>query len=153
MRHGWVVIVLLALCLAACGSGPPVRLFPPELSIAEARYDDAAGSFRLRLRSFSTVPIRVTRVSGHLELGPESLRVPISLTPDLLIAATSVELLEVKFDGQPAVLELLRQSTAERRSVSYRIEAEVESSEPRSRFEIEYRSSLAPAPGLPGVLR
>lgn len=153
MRHGWVLIVLFTLCLAACGGGPRVRLFPPELSIAEARFDETSGSFRLRLRSFSTVPVRVARVSGHLELGPDALRVPISLTPDMQIAATSVELLDVRFDNQPEVLDLLRQSTAERRAVSYRIEAEVETSEPRSRFEIEYRSSLAPAPGLPGVLR
>lgn len=153
MRHGWVLIVLLALGLAACGSGPRVRVFPPELSIAETRYDDASGSIQLRMRSFSTVPVRVDRISGHVAFGTGALRVPITLSPNLQIAATSVELLEVRFNDHPELLELLRTATAERRAVSYRIEALVETSEPRSRFEVEYRSSLAPAPGLPGVLR
>ncbi|MCK7593688.1 hypothetical protein [Pseudomarimonas salicorniae] len=153
MRRGWLLLVVLSLMLAGCGSGPPVRLFPPELSLAELRYDDQGAVAVLRLRSFSTVPVRVKRVSGHLELGPAGLRVPVALQPDLLVAATSVELLEVAFNPDAEQRALLESTTANRRALDYRIEAEVASSEPQTRFEIEYSSSLAPAPGLPGVLR
>jgi hypothetical protein len=153
MRRGWLVGWLMILFLAGCSSGPPVRLFPPELSLAELRFDAGGAVAVLRLRSFSTVPMRLQQISGYLEFGNSALRVPVSLQPDLQIAATSVELLEVAFQPEPALRALLVAATAERRAVDYRIEADVASSEPQRRFEIEYRSSLAPAPGLPGVLR
>ena len=153
MRLSGLLMVLLAGLVAGCSSGPPVRLFPPELSLAELRFDDAGAVAVLRLRSFSTVALRVARVDGHLELGPRGARVPLNLQPDLYIAATSVELLEVRFQPEAELRALLQSSVTERRALDYRIEAEVVSSEPVTRFEISYRSSLAPAPGLPGVLR
>jgi hypothetical protein len=153
MQRGWLVVILLGLTLAGCSSAPPVRLFPPELSLAELRYDADGAVAVLRLRSFATIGMQVSSLRGQLMLGPAGLRVPLELSPDLQIAATSVELLEVAFEPEPELRRWLDERMALRRVVDYRIEAEVSSSEPAARFEIEYRSSLAAAPGLPGVLR
>jgi hypothetical protein len=153
MQRRWLLVVLLGLMLAGCSSAPPVRLFPPELSLAELRYDANGAVAVLRLRSFATVGMQVSSLRGQLMLGPSGLKVPLNLTPDLQIAATSVELLEVDFEPEPELRRWLDERMALRRVVDYRIEAEVGSSEPPTRFDIEYRSSLAPAPGLPGVLR
>lgn len=155
MRHGWLVwMAMAALLLAGCGSGPKVRLFPPELSLKELRHEsDGDAVAVLRLRSFSTVAVRIDRISGHLEFGRNGERIPLALEPRLQVAATSVELLDVVFTPDPALRQRLERAVASREALDYRIEAEVSGSEPRIRFEIEYRSSLAPAPGLPGVFR
>lgn len=153
MRGAGLLWMLLGLLLAGCGSGPPVRLFPPELSLAELRLDGAGAVAVLRLRSFATVGMQISRVEGDLQFGADGQSVALSLQPGLQVAATSAELLEVAFQPDPALRRLIESRLAERRALEYRIAAEVASSEPSTRFEIEYRSSLAPAPGLPGVLR
>ena len=153
MQRGWLLVMLMTLALVGCGSSPPVRLFPPELSLAELRLEADGAVAVLRLRSFATVGMRVSSVQGQLLFGPQGERVDLSLQPGLQVAATSVELLEVRFQPDSALRALVETSIAQRRALDYRIDAQVASSEPATRFEIEYRSSLAPAPGLPGVLR
>ena len=51
-------LVVLSL-LAGCRGGPPVRVFPPELSVQELRTaGDGEWTVVLRLRNFSTLPMR-----------------------------------------------------------------------------------------------
>lgn len=152
MRRGWLLGIIVALILGGCAGGSPVRLFPPGLSVAEIRLDPERVVALLRLRSYATVPLRVSEVRGTLWLG-DAQGIPIDLRPDLVVAANSTEPIELSFTPPADLREHLRQRIEQRRAVDYRIEARVRSSDPATRFDVEYRSTLAPAPGLPGVLR
>jgi hypothetical protein len=146
-----LALVLLGL-LAGCGGGQPVRVFPPELSVQELRTaGDGEWTVVLRLRNFSTVPMRFAAVRGQLRLGDEALA--IDAAPNLSIAANSVDPFEVRFSPGAGLRARVAEVLAQRRSLRYAFDGTVASSEPQRRFEVRYESLLSPVPGLDGLLR
>lgn len=144
-------LVVLSL-LAGCRGGPPVRVFPPELSVQELRTaGDGEWTVVLRLRNFSTLPMRFSEVAGTLRLGDEN--VAISATPNIEIAANSVDPVEVRFTAQAPLRARVAEVLSKRHSLRYSFEGTVASSEPQRRFDISYQSLLSPVPGLDGLLR
>lgn len=147
-----LLLVLVAL-LAACAGGPPKRVYPPQASVQELRVQ-ADGSWRLslRIRNFSTVPMRFSRLQASFTVGGhEATR--FDFDPAVTVGPGSAELVEQVFTPDAAAGDAVKQALANRSSVAYLLSGRLASSDPRTDDPIEYPSRLDPVPGLDGVLR
>jgi len=150
--HLLLMLALVALA-AACSSGPPVRVFPPELSIQELRAGETGEwTVILRVRSFSTVPMQLSTLEGKLELG-DGPDLPFTLQASRSVAAGSVELFEYRFTPDARQRAQVERILGERARLRYSLRGQLSSSEPRRRFDFDYRSALDPVPGLGAILR
>ncbi len=148
-----VVILLLSLLLAACAGGPPKRVFPPQASVQELRVQED-GSWRLsmRIRNFSTVPMRFSRLQASFTVGGHDAA-RFDFDPGITVGPGSAELVEQVFTPGPGARDAVVQALANRRSVAYLLSGRLASSDPGTDDTIEYPSRLDPVPGLEGVLR
>ena len=63
------VVFSLCVLLAACSSGPPRRVYPPQATVQELRVQaDGQVAATLRIQNFSTVPMTFTRLQATLTL-------------------------------------------------------------------------------------
>lgn len=145
-------VVSLCLLLAACASGPPRRIFPPQATVQELRVQpDGRIAATLRIQNFSTVPMTFTRLQATLTLaGSEAARIDID--PSLTVGPGSNELVKHDFAPTPAVKTALDAAFAGSRSVRYELDGRIADSEGRD-DAFSYDSALDPVPGLTGVLR
>lgn len=151
-RIALLIVFVLVACIG-CAGGPPKRVFPPAASVQELRLDpNGQWIARLRIESFSTVPMTLARVDGSLVLG-DTAPVAIALTPTIDVAAGSVELLDLAFTPSAELRAAVQQVQERRGSLRYSLKGEIRSSEPRGRFDYDYSSALSPVPGLGDVLR
>ncbi len=148
-----VVLFVLAILLAACASGPPKRVFPPQASLQELRVrDDGQWEARIRIQNFSTVPMVFSRLEATLGIGgTEAGR--FSLDPALSVGPGSIELVTHVFTPAAGPAAAVQQALASRRAVRYQLSGRITSSEPASEHPFDYQSALDPVPGLTGVLR
>ena len=142
----------LCLLLAACSSGPPRRVYPPQATVQELRVQpDGRIAATLRIQNFSTVPMTFNRLQATLTLaGTEAARIDID--PSLTVGPGSNELVKHEFAPTPAVKAALDAAFAGSRSVRYALAGRIADSEGRD-DEFTYDSALDPVPGLTGVLR
>lgn len=147
-----LLLVLVAL-LSACAGGPPKRVYPPQASVQELRVqDDGSWRLSLRIRNFSTVPMRFSRLQASFTVGGHPAA-RFDLDPGITVGPGSAELIEQVFTPDTAARDAVKQALANRRSVAYLLSGRLASSEPRTDDPIEYPSRLDPVPGLDGVLR
>lgn len=145
-------LLALTLLLAACASGPPKRIFPPQASIQELRVDGASWQLDLRIRNFSTVALTYEHLDGELLInGQQAAR--FSLQPALTIGPGSAEILSQELQASAAAQAAVTSAIQQRQSLSYRISGRIRSADPRREHDYEFESALDPAPGLTGVLR
>jgi hypothetical protein len=146
-------VILLAITLAACASGPPKRVFPPQGSLQELRVDaDGQWVARIRVQNFSTVPMRFSRVEATLSInGEEATR--LVLSPELTVGPGSNEIFEHRFAPAAGPKAAVDQALANRRAVRYQLTGRIASSEPVTDHPFDYQSALDPVPGLAGILR
>ncbi|GAB2660547.1 hypothetical protein [Arenimonas aestuarii] len=155
MRRVTVAALLLAFValLAACAGGPPKRVYPPQASVQELRVqDDGTWRLSLRIRNFSTVPMRFSRLRASLTVGGQDA-IRFDLDPGITVGPGSAELVEQVFTPGPGARDAVTQALANRRSVAYLLSGRLASSDPGTDDAIEYPSRLDPVPGLDGVLR
>ncbi len=145
-------LTMIAL-LAACSSGPPKRIFPPQASLQELRVrDDGQWEAKIRIQNFSTVPMVFSRLEGTLSIGGvEATR--LDLDPAISVGPGSIELVSHVFTPAAGPAAAVQQALASRRAVRYQLTGRITSSEPASEHPFEYQSALDPVPGLTGVLR
>lgn len=147
-----LILVLVAL-LAACAGGPPKRVYPPQASVQELRIlDDGSWRLSLRIRNFSTVPMRFSRLQASFTVGGHDAA-RFNFDPGITVGPGSAELVEQVFVPGAAAGEAVQQALSNRRHVAYVLDGRLASSEPRTDDAIEYSSRLDPVPGLEGVLR
>ena len=61
------VVFSLCVLLAACSSGPPRRVYPPQATVQELRVQpDGQIAATLRVQNFSTVPMTFNRVQAAI---------------------------------------------------------------------------------------
>ena len=149
----FLAVFLLALLLAACASGPPKRVFPPQASLQELRVQpDGRWSASIRIQNFSTVPMRFSGFDATLAInGGEAAR--IVLDPGLSIGPGSNELVTHVFQPSAAAAAAVDTALANRRNVRYALSGRIATSEPKTDNPFDYQSGLDPVPGLAGVLR
>lgn len=146
-------IFLLVALLAACASGPPKRVFPPQASLQELRVqEDGQWLAQIRIQNFSTVPMRFSRLEATLSInGQEASRIDID--PSLGVGPGSIELVKHVFTPAAGPRAAVAQALSNRRAVRYQLTGRIASSEPVTDHPFEYQSALDPVPGLSGVLR
>jgi len=147
-------ILVLALSLAACSSGPRKRIFPPTASIQELHVT-AEGQWRvqLRIQSFSNVPHTVSALSARLRVGGMEAAT-VQLAPALTIGPQSAEVEDLILTPSPDAAARVNEALAAGRSVTYALSGTLTSTAPdKRRDDFTFEGQLWPQPGLPGVLR
>jgi hypothetical protein len=147
------LLLMMAVLLAGCASGPKKRIFPPEARLQQLQLDeDGRWQLQLRLHNYSNVPMTFTSIEAALQIGDVDAG-RMSLSPRLTIAANSVELLNAPLSLPPAASQALDQAVATGSGIGYRLSGSIVSSDPRGSHRFEFSSRLHPVPGLGGVLR
>ncbi|WP_449467044.1 NDR1/HIN1-like protein [Stenotrophomonas humi] len=155
-RPKYALITALTLALAACGGGAVKRVSEPAASIQQLTVgNDGNWDVELRLRNYSSMPMRFDSVSLAVKVGDESAGT-LSATPALSIGPESADVIKVRLQPTSSARIVVADSLAGGRSLFYELEgtlsATPEEKKQRS-FEVKSRNSLNQAPGLPGVLR
>ncbi|MGH8052541.1 MAG: LEA type 2 family protein [Stenotrophomonas sp.] len=150
------LLALTALTLTACGGGKVKRVSEPAASIQQLTVgNDGNWEVELRLRNYSSMPMRFDSVSLVIKVGDENAGT-LSATPALSIGPESADIIKVRLQPASSARIVMADSLAGGRSLFYELEGTVsatpEEKKQRS-FDIKSRSSLNQAPGLPGVLR
>ena len=112
-----LLLVLVAL-LAACAGGPPKRVYPPQASVQELRVqDDGSWKLSLRIRNFSTVPMRFSRLQARFTVGGHDAT-RFDFDPGITVGPGSAELVEQVFTPGAGAREAVHQAMASRRNTS-----------------------------------
>ncbi len=152
----WLLSIALIAVLVACTSGPVRRVSEPSARIQQlAVQADGRWSLQLRIENFSSVPMRFESVDlamtvAAADAGRVQARPGVSIGPESADVVTLI--LAPNVAGKLAVAEAL----AAGRSVDYQLTGRIGAVPEEGRlrdFQVERRSALSPAPGLPGVMR
>ena len=156
LRHAAFLlsVLILALTLAACGSGPRKRIFPPTASIQELQVqDDGQWRVQLRIQRFSNVPHTVAALSAQLRIGGAQAAT-LELAPNLTIGPQNAEIEELLLTPSGEAAARIAAALAAGRSVTYALDGTLTSTAPdKRRDDFSFEGQLWPQPGLPGVLR
>lgn len=157
MKHLSFLLLLAAVLVAACSSGPVRRISEPAASIQQLQVNaDGSWNVQLRLQNYSSIGMRFERL--RLELVADGQPAgTLEAAPELEIAGESAEVFEVAVTPDPAARMLLADVLASSRSLAYGLNGEIGAA-PSDRgkardYRISRNGRLSPVPGLPGVLR
>lgn len=149
LRGLWISL-LLTLVACASSSGQRRVISAPLLSVQEIELLDGRWIARVRLDSPSTIPMDLERLDWRLTLGigpTESGSAALGVT----LPAKAGDTLRIDLGGESSLLQLT--SLGARDSLAYRLEGELHTSSPKSRFPLRYDGQLRPTPGKPGSFR
>jgi hypothetical protein len=155
-RPQYALIALAVLALTACGGGKVKRVSEPAASIQQLTVgNDGNWDVELRLRNYSSMPMRFDSVALAVKVGDESAGT-LSATPAVSIGPESADIITVRLQPTSSARIVVADALAGGRSLFYELEGSIsvtpEDKKQRS-FEVKSRNSLNQAPGLPGVLR
>ncbi|MCD9087351.1 LEA type 2 family protein [Stenotrophomonas sp. SY1] len=155
-RPQYVLIALIALVLTACGEGKVKRVSEPAASIQQLTVgNDGNWEVELRLRNYSSMPMRFDSVALSMKTGDE-VAGTLNASPALSIGPESADVIKVRLQPASGARIVMADALAGGRSLFYELEGTVsatpEEKKQRS-FDVKTRNSLNQAPGLPGVLR
>ncbi|KAF1688159.1 hypothetical protein B1992_01720 [Pseudoxanthomonas broegbernensis] len=149
-------LALALAVLAGCGKNTR-RVSPPSVSIQQLAVQ-ANGNWvvDVRVHNFSSVSMQFHTLELAVSVD-EHAAGTLRAAPGMSIGPTSADVVKATFKPDGMARIAVADALAGRRSLAYRLEGKVsatpdEARKPRE-FEIDYRSSVNPAPGLDGVLR
>ena len=152
-----VVATLIAMLLAACGSGGPVRrVSEPAASIQQLTVRaDGRWDVQLRLNNFSSMAMRFG--DARLDIAFDGTAVArIEANPGFEVGPESADVFTTTLVPLPEGRARVATALADGRGVSYALTGTLQAA-PQDGSSREYRikrnSALSPVPGLPGVLR
>lgn len=142
--------------LAACAGGPVRRVSEPSAQIQQLTVRaDGGWDLQLRLQNYSSIPMRFDRLRLALTAADQPAG-DIVATPGLDVGPESADVVNLRLQPATAAKLAVADALAAGRGIDYRLQGEIvampEGKSART-FDVEHRNSLAPAPGLPGVLR
>lgn len=154
-RFAW--IAALALLLAGCGSGGPVRrISEPAASIQQLTVRaDGSWEVQLRLDNFSSVPMRFTAATIQVAFD-NGAAATVQAQPQIAIGPESADVVTITVSPLPEGRARIATALADGRSLNYTLGGTVDAGpeDGKSRtYKIKLTSALTPVPGLPGVLR
>ncbi len=145
-----------ALALAACNSGVVKRVSPPAASVQQLTVRaDGGWDIALRLQNFSSMPMTFDSVSLTLSVGDEAAGT-LTTRPALSIGGVSADVINVQLQPSSNARLVVADALAGNRTLAYSLKGTVSATpqEKKQRsFDVDNRSTLNQAPGLPGVLR
>lgn len=151
------LVALLALFLAGCGSGGPVRrISEPAAGIQQLTVRaDGRWDVQIRLNNYSSVAMRF--VAADLRIAFDNgAAATVQAQPGIAIGPESADVFVATVTPLPAGRARIATALADGRSLEYTLAGSVDAGpeDGKSRsYEIERSSALTPVPGLPGVLR
>lgn len=155
-RASGLLLLLGALALAACSSGPVRRVSEPTARIQQLTVAaDGDWQVDLRVENFSSIPMRFDSLDLGLEIGGQDAG-RLRADPALAVGPESAEVVRIELAPAAGAKLAVANALATGRSIDYRLQGRataVPEDEGARDFDIEHRSALSPAPGLPGVLR
>ena len=155
-RPQYVLTAVLSLALASCGGGVVKRVSEPAAGIQQLTVgNDGNWDVELRLRNYSSMPMRFDDVSLRIKVGDEAAGT-LNAAPGLSIGPESADVIKVRLQPASPARIVVADALAGGRSLFYELEGTVKATpeEKKQRsFEVNSRNSLNQAPGLPGVLR
>ncbi|MBN8800202.1 MAG: hypothetical protein ABS96_07855 [Lysobacteraceae bacterium SCN 69-123] len=155
-RPQYVLTAVLSLALAACGGGMVKRVSEPAAGIQQLTVaNDGSWDVELRLRNYSSMPMRFDDVSLRIKVGDEDAGT-LNAAPGLSIGPESADVIKVRLQPASPARIVVADALAGGRSLFYELEGTVKATpeEKKQRsFEVKARNTLNQAPGLPGVLR
>ncbi|MCF7752106.1 LEA type 2 family protein [Bacillus subtilis subsp. subtilis] len=162
MYHRFRSILLLALvagttlALAACGNGVVKRVSPPAASVQQLTVRaDGGWDVALRLQNFSSMPMVFDDVSLTLTVGEEDAGT-LTAKPAVSIGGVSADVITLRLQPASSARLVVADALAGNRTLAYALKGTVSATplEKKQRsFDVDSRSTLNQAPGLPGVLR
>lgn len=152
----YALIALSLLALAACGGGKVKRVSEPAASIQQLTVGaDGNWEVQLRLRNYSSMPMRFDRVRLEITVGDQPAGT-LDASPALSIGPSSADVVTATLQPASGARLVVADTLAGARSLPYELKGNIAAT-PEERkqrdFPLQARSSLSPAPGLPGVLR
>lgn len=155
------VLQLLALALvlalvAGCG-GNTRRVSPPAVSIQQLAVQ-ANGDWvvHLRVNNFSSISMRFDALQLEVSVD-EHVAGSLQAAPGMTIGPTSADVVKATLRPQGVARIAVADALMIRRPLAYRLEGTVQATPDEAKkqrtFDVDYRSSINPAPGLEGVLR
>lgn len=154
-RLAFALIVIASLALTACNKTVK-RVSEPAASVQELTVRaDGSWTVALRLQNFSSMPMTFDNVALQLKVSDEDAG-QLQLKPALSIGGVSADVVNVDIKPSSGARLVMADALAGNRTLGYALKGTVSATpqEKKQRtFEIESRSTLNQAPGLPGVLR
>lgn len=154
-RLAFALIVIASLALTACNKTVK-RVSEPAASVQELTVRaDGSWTIALRLQNFSSMPMTFDNVALQLKVSDEDAG-QLQLKPALSIGGVSADVVNVDIKPSSGARLVMADALAGKRTLGYSLKGTVSATpqEKKQRtFEIESRSTLNQAPGLPGVLR
>jgi len=155
LRPHYVLIAFAVLALAGCHRAVK-RVSEPAAGIQQLTVgSDGSWDVELRLRNYSSMPMRFDDVALQVKVGEETAGT-LSATPGLSIGPESADVIKVHLQPASPARIVVADALAGGRSLFYELEGSIKATpeEKKQRsFELKSRNSLNQAPGLPGVLR
>lgn len=154
-RLALALIVVASLALTACNKTVK-RVSEPAASVQELTVRaDGSWTVALRLQNFSSMPMTFDNVALQLKVSDEDAG-QLQLKPALSIGGASADVVNVDIKPSSGARLVMADALAGNRTLGYSLKGTVSATpqEKKQRtFEIDSRSTLNQAPGLPGVLR
>ena len=154
-RLALALIVIASLALTACNKTVK-RVSEPAASVQELTVRaDGSWTVALRLQNFSSMPMTFDNVALQLKVSDEDAG-QLQLKPALSIGGVSADVVNVDIKPSSGARLVMADALAGNRTLGYSLKGSVTATpqEKKQRtFEIDSRSTLNQAPGLPGVLR
>ena len=150
-------IAALAVLLAGCGSGGPVRrISEPAASIQQLTVRaDGQWDVQLRLQNYSSIPMRFAATNIQIAFD-NGTAASVQAQPQIAIGPESADVVVTTVSPLPEGRARIATALADGRSLNYTlggsIDAGPEDGKSRS-YKVKLSSALTPVPGLPGVLR
>lgn len=153
----WLVFVVFASLLTACGGGPVRRVSEPAASIQQLTVRaDGSWSVDLRLENYSSIPMRFDAINLTLTLQDQSAGA-LQANAGISIGPESADVVTVSLTPSSLARIAIADALSDRRGVTYSLEGTLQAvpEEKKSQtFTLKKRNNtLNPVPGLPGVLR
>ncbi|WP_133480104.1 hypothetical protein [Cognatilysobacter segetis] len=150
------LVLAAATLLGACASGPARRVSEPAAQLQQITVRaDGGWDLQLRLQNYSSIPMRFDRVRLAL-VAAGAAAGDVIATPALDIGPESADVINLRLQPATASKLAVADALAGSHGIDYQLQGEIVATpEKKSQktFAVEHRSSLSPAPGLPGVLR
>lgn len=145
----------VAVALTACNSNVK-RVSPPAASVQQLTVGaNGSWTLALRLQNFSSMPMTFDSVDLEMQVGDQDAG-KVSARPAISIGGVSADVITVELQPSSAARIVVADALAGNRTLGYSLKGTVAATpqEKKQRsFEIDNRSTLNQAPGLPGVLR
>lgn len=149
------LLAATAVALTACNTNVK-RVSPPAASVQQLTVGaNGNWTLALRLQNFSSMPMTFDSVDLQMQVGDQDAGT-VSARPAISIGGVSADVINVELQPSSAARIVVADALAGNRTLGYSLKGTVAATpqEKKQRsFEIDNRSTLNQAPGLPGVLR